>query len=199
MNSDIKVKTVTVHDDEYQSVFDRVLKFIATDFEKDFKLRKNYSLGKLKFDKQLAVSYYESDNRIVGFSTVMYTDTYVNSVRILNRFLKSPHYRFVNQSKMKSVVTAETQEMLKQQIDVAEKFGYDFAFMSREGKMPRSNMQHFVKSMPWIDWHIPEGRYRVCPGDETCWQQICIAPVNKNYEIKMEHMSEEQFNENYKK
>ena len=194
----ITVRTVRKDNSSFQETFDRVLEFIANDFEDDFRLKENYSPVSLQFNDQLAISLYEDDSKVIGFSTVLYREIFCNGARILNRFLKSPKYRFVNQSKMKSFVTPETQEMLKQQLQVVKDFGFDFGFMSREGKMPKNNMIHFTKSMPWMNWYIPEGRFHVCAGQEPCWQQICVAPVSERFEIQMEHMSEEFFRETFK-
>ena len=194
----ITVTTIKKQDAEFKNTFDRVLEFIANDFEHDFKLKENYSPVRLQFNDLLAISLYEDDDKVIGFSTVLYREIFCNGARILNRFLKSPNYRFVNNSKMKSFVTPETQEMIKQQIEVVRDAELDFAFMSREGKMPKNNMIHFTKSMPWMNWYIPEGRFHVCAGQEPCWQQICVAPISEDFDIEMEHMSKEFFRETFK-
>ena len=199
MNSTINVVTIDSQSPNYSETCERIHNFIDDNFDFDFRLKENYSPEKLNLKSQLAISTYEIDNEILGFSTVLYRDIFYNGARILNRFIKSKKYRFVNKTKMKSFVTPETQLMLKQQIEVVKNAGFDFAFMSREGSIPKSNMVHFTKSMPWCNWFIPDERYRLCPSGEACWQHITVAPISDPFVIKMDSMTEDEYYETFKR
>lgn len=193
----IQVKTVEQSSAEYTDACERILRFVAEDVDIDFRLKENYTEKRLQLDKQLAVSYYYCDDTVYGFSTVLHRGCFHNGARFLNRFLKSPGIRFINgmDSKMKSYVSESTQTMIKQQLGVIEAAGFDFGFMSREGNMTKNNMIHFTKSMPFVEWFTPAGRFQVCEGDHTCWQQIVLTTFVDDCLIKMKHISEEQYYE----
>ena len=121
-------------------------------------LAKNYTPEKLKLEESIAITLITSKNKIIGFSTLLHRDIFGNAVRCLNRFYKSPHYRFATSIKN---VTPETQQMIQQQSDIAKHYNYDIVFMSRETKTGQTSLKHYPQKF-LKDWILSPDFHLVC-------------------------------------
>ena len=158
------MKTVTREDPEYLECLDKVAEMVSN-LPND-KLRDNYSYDNLKIDEWIAVSVFEG-----GFSSLAWRPLWGNNCRILNRFYKTPEYRFEND---KRKVSQETLDMIQQQIDVGKRLDFECGFMSRDGKFASFN--YYKKHLPQT-WHSPKERYLMW---ETGYQHIMWTPLNSN-------------------
>ena len=156
---------------------------------------RNYTVG-LHTDEWLALTYYERDCEVLGFSSVIARDMWNNSARIVNRMLKSRRYRFETSPGM---MTDHTIEMLKQQIDFCRKEGFDTAFMSRESNSKNHAMKRYIRNMGFTEWVIPEGRYKTSNYDSPeCWQHVMYTPLKDESQFQLEKITEEKYHEKYK-
>ena len=173
----------------------RMMKKFAAEESKGTKLEENYTTN-MKEDEWLALSYYEDECKILGFSSVVYRDIWNGSARIVNRMLKSREYRFASTS---GEMTEHTTQMLKQQIAFCRDNGFDNAFMSRESNSSKAAFMRYLKNMQFTEWHIPEGRYMTCTSDVAdCWQHVMYTPLKKESQFNLQHITEEQYNEKFK-
>jgi len=160
------------------------------------KLYKNYGFDGLKLHEWIALSLYEDEYRnCVGFSSVIKReDVWGNGVRILNRFMKSKHYRFENN---KRLLSNETKKMMDQQLKVAKELGYDYAFISRESNKKRNVLQHYLKYHDEVEWNYPSDRYKMFDTDEfipSCWQHIAWTPLQPHVNnINIPSITEDEF------
>lgn len=173
MNLDIK--TVSIDDNDWYVYADKVRKFISSKQFSD-KLNYNYTIQSLRISTWIGLSVYETDeDNILGFSSMMNRkEFYGNGCRILNRFIKSENYRFaVDDIKY-------TKQMIEQQIELASKLGFSYAFMSREKKFSTNAFKYFLHhKMEWPQWVIEKDMYYLCKGDDSCKQHISWLPLSK--------------------
>jgi hypothetical protein len=173
MNSNINVITVDKDSLQFNDYCEKIYNFCET--LPEFKLIENYQKH-LDIEESLAVSVYQVEEKILGFSTVFYREMFHKGVRILNRFVKSSDYRFVNQT---SSLSLETKTMIEQQIDVAKKFNFDYVFMSRESKFGASSLRRYL-NFSGKEWIYTDDRYYVCKSKPECRQYIAWLPLKEN-------------------
>lgn len=160
------------------------------------KLYKNYNLDGLKLHEWVALSLYEDEHRnCIGFSSIIKReDIWGNGVRILNRFIKSKHYRFENN---KRLLSNETKKMIEQQLKIAKELGYDFAFISRESNKKRNVLQHYLKYYNEVKWNYPSYRYKMFHTDDflsSCWQHIAWTSFRPHIkDINIDNITEDEF------
>lgn len=148
----------------------------------DEHLIKNYLPENLFINEWVAVSVYLSNcKNLMGFSSIAHRPRFKSGVRLLNRFVKHPGYRFVN-SKLK--LSNETRTMIEQQISVAKELGFQYAFISRDSSY--HVLKHYLKSMNCITWFHEVDKYKVCDGPLACCQLISWTPLMQNVKIDME-------------
>lgn len=169
----LTIKTIAQYDIDWNIYINKIQKFIT---ESDFndKLKYNYTVDSLQIEDWIGLSTYElPSGKILGFSSVNHRDQfYGNGCRVLNRFIKSNDYRFaVNDIKY-------TKQMIEQQVDLVSNLGFDYAFMSREGKLGANGFKHFLhKKMQWQEWIVETDQFYVCTGDSSCNQCITWLPI----------------------
>lgn len=172
-----------------------MIKEFATKESKEAKLEKNYTTN-MREDEWLALSYYKDQDKILGFSSVVYRDIWNGSARVVNRMLKSREYRFVSKS---SEITKHTTQMLKQQIEFCRNSGFDNVFLSRESNNSKAAFMKYLKNTQFTKWHMPEGRYMMCTSNvASCWQHVAYIPLKKESNFNLRHITEEQYNEKFK-
>ena len=200
MNSNISVCTYPINDPRFGRALNRIY-LMAEEIDSTDKLYMNYTFDGLKVKEWIGVSIYENDLGICGFSSInKRPDIWGNGVRILNRFLKAPHYRFENKNRLLSVAT---KKMIKQQLEVAKELGYDFAFISRESKGKRNVLQHYLKYYDDVKWNYPPDRYQMFYMDHdvmidnpilSCWQHVAWTPLKPDTEgINIPSITEDEF------
>ena len=117
-----------------------------------------------------AISVYERDGEIVGFSSIAHRPEYFEKgeCRILNRYYESPEMRRTS----KIIADDHVCEMAMQQIDMAKKIGFKKAFISR-CRSPR-HLTKFIDTMSTktkTKWHLDGKKVAVCnPKIDECWQ-----------------------------
>lgn len=137
-------------------------------FRKDDRLADNYKdIDWLSLE---AISIYEREDSIIGFSSVLHRPEYfeVDEVRILNRYYEAPEMRRTS----KVIADDHICEMVMQQLEIARKLGYKRAFISR-CRSPR----HLRKLVMTIGektetvWQMLDDKIAVCdPKFDECWQ-----------------------------
>jgi hypothetical protein len=178
MSSNIIIKTVDRDHEEFQK-YCNAIEIFSAELPNEMKRIKNYR-SELHIQSSIAVSVYERDSCIVGFSSILHRDIFGNGVRILNRLVKTFDYRFpYNKRKL----TPETRIMLDQQISVAKKYKFDYAFISRESNRPVSSLKHYFKDNP--EWKCPVDRYRVCGGGKQCEQYVAWLPLSDKVDLPL--------------
>ena len=196
MNSDIKVITIHKDQSDYNIIVDRVIEYFSTQLLND-SLADNYTEERLNLNNTLAISIVTDNENIISFSTLLHRDMFGNAVRCLNRFYKSPHYRFATSIKN---VTFETQKMIQQQCDIAKQYNYDIIFMSRETKTGKTSLRHYPQKF-LKDWILSPNFHLVCNdiGSYKCWQSIIYKKLNINASLEMKSIPLEEFkNGSYK-
>lgn len=117
-----------------------------------------------------AISVYERNGKIVGFSSVAHREEYFDKdeARILNRYYESPDMRRTS----KIIGDDHVCEMVAQQIDIAKKLGYKKVFISRS-RSPR-HLEMFIENVgikTKTTWHMEDKKIAVCnPKNPECWQ-----------------------------
>lgn len=182
------IKVVTISKDNL--LFDSYCKKIEIFCENihNIKLIKNYTKF-LKIEDSIAISTFEDEDQILGFSTVLHRPIFNNGVRILNRFYKKESYRFVNN---KREVSEETKTMIKQQLDIARLYNFDFAFMSREGTVTPPAFSHYRKYLDFTTWYIECEKYKVCKGNSDCDQFIMWTPLTQDANLNLQIIKEKK-------
>jgi hypothetical protein len=178
MSLDIKIKTVSKDQIEFQDCC-TAIEIFSNSLPNDMKRIKNYR-SDLKIKESIAVSIYEKDSKIIGFSSVLHRDIFGNGVRILNRLVKNFDNRFPNG---KGKLTPETQIMLDQQISIAKQYNFDYVFISRESNRPVSSLKHYLKELP--QWQCPTEKFRVCGGGQQCEQYVAWLPLKENITLSL--------------
>jgi hypothetical protein len=178
MNLDIKIITVDKDNKEFLNYCDRIEEF-ASLFPDTMKRINNYRQD-LKIKESIAISIFEQDYNILGFSSVLHREMFGNGVRIINRFIKRFDYRFQNN---KGNLTDETKIMIDQQLEVAKKYNFDYAFISRESKKPVSSLKHYFREFP--EWICPLEKFYVCNGGQSCKQYIVWMPLKNNIALSL--------------
>jgi hypothetical protein len=173
MNSDIKIVTVDKDDTRFLDYCDRVEQF-AGSLPATMKRINNYRQD-LKIKESIAVSVFEHESDVLGFSSVLHREMFGNGVRIINRFVKRFDYRFQNN---KGNLTDETKIMISQQLEVARKYDFDYVFISRESKKPVSSLKHYFRELP--EWRCPLEKFYVCAGGQSCEQYVVWLPLKNN-------------------
>jgi hypothetical protein len=179
MNSDIKIITVDKHHEEFQKYCNAIEAFSDT-LPDSMKRIKNYR-SDLKINESVAVSIYEQNSIIIGFSSVLHRDMFGNGVRVLNRLVKTFDYRFPSGHARK--LLSETKVMIAQQIDMARKYNFDYVFISRESNSGSSALKHFFKELP--EWKCPPEKFRVCGGGQQCEQYVAWLPLNDKIDLPL--------------
>lgn len=172
MNSDIKIITVTKDESDFEYYCKEIEKFVDI-FPNNMRRIDNYKKD-LRIRDSIAVSVYEKNFELLGFSSVLHRDIFGNGVRILNRFLKRFDFRFQNKEFR---WTDESKQMITQQINVAKKYNFDFVFTSRESTNKTSAaLSKFFKDQ--LGWNCPDGKFYVCNSDnDKCQQYITWLPI----------------------
>lgn len=179
MNLDIKVYTFLNYESDFQKYVNKCLEYHK--ILNDDNLKKNYFPEQLKIEEWLAISVFLNEkDELFGFSSVAHRDCFYNGVRILNRFVKHPHFRFIN-SKME--LSLETQMMVNQQIQISKSLNFNFAFVSRDSK--KNPMKHYFKNIDTF-WIHETKKYRVCKGDKTCCQIVSWMPLKENANLELD-------------
>ena len=185
---DIDVKTFTKNDDDFLLICMKINEFLQNENITD-KRKENYTRSNMKISDSIAVSIYVKNGNILGFSNMVHRDLFNSGLRILNRFYKSKTYRFVND---KRVVSDETKQMIKQQLEVAKTFNFDFAFMSREGRITPPAFRHYQTYLSFAKWHIEEKKHRICNGNSDCNQFIIWTPLVLNANFNLISVKDEE-------
>ncbi len=197
MNLDTNVITIPKSQSDFYISAGSIYNFLE-DEPLTESLAENYAPKKLKLEESIAITLITNKNKIIGFSTLLHRDIFGNAVRCLNRFYKSPHYRFATSIKN---VTSETKEMIQQQSDIAEQLQYDIIFMSRETKsITRTALKHYPKQF-LKDWIVSPNFHLVCDTEisNRCWQTVIYKKLNINAVLKLKAITPEEFkNGNYK-
>ena len=197
MSSNIEVTTTHKDQSNYNIIVDSIINYLSTEKLND-SLAENYTKERLDLNNTLAISTIKEDNNVIGFSTLLYRNLFGNAVRCLNRFYKSPHYRFATSIKN---VTPETKEMIQQQSDIAEQLQYDVIFMSREtSKHGKTSLRHYPQKF-LHDWIVSPNFHLVCDNETSirCWQTVIYKKLNTNAVLKLKSITPEEFkNGNYK-
>jgi len=197
MSLDINVKTIGRDDRDFSEYKKMIFQLLDNNLSNE-KLKGNYTVEEMKMNEAVGLSVYETDNGIVGFSTVIFRPHFKNCTRILNRFFKTDEYRSYRRKVRKNaIVSKETRIMVQQQLELTLNEGFDFAFMSRETKKTTTNLNHYYKYLDFTDWYIPQGKFLVCDEgieSSTCWQNIIHTKCDV---IHLPSMTEEEFNEKY--
>jgi hypothetical protein len=175
----INVLTISKDDSLFESYCEKIKEFCG-DIQ-DIKLLKNYKKD-LKIEDSIAISTFENEGQILGFSTVLHRPIFNNGVRILNRFYKDKTYRFINNRRE---VSRETKEMIEQQLEVAKSLEFDFAFMSRESNITPPAFKYYSKYLNFANWHVEDKKYKVCHGDISCDQFIIWTPIKSNATLSL--------------
>lgn len=138
------------------------------EFDKSDRLADNYK--KLDWFDCEAISVYRRQKDIVGFSSMNYRPEWYGSkeIRILNRYYESKAMRRTS----KVFADDHVCEMVKQQLRMAKKLGYEKAFISRQ-RSPQY-FKKFIKTMSEKtkqNWILEKDKVSVCdPKIEDCWQ-----------------------------
>tara|TARA_B100000902_G_scaffold126881_2_gene126356 strand:+ start:5561 stop:6199 length:639 start_codon:yes stop_codon:yes gene_type:complete len=201
MNSNINVKTYGITDPRFGTAVNRIF-LVVEELDSKDKLYENYNFDGLKIHEWIALSLYEDQNsNCIGFSSVIRReDVWGNGARILNRFLKSPNYRFEND---KRLLSTATKKMIRQQLEIVEELGYDFAFISRESNGKRNVLQHYLKYYNEVEWNYPLNRYQMFHVDHdvmienpilSCWQHIAWTSFRPHVkDINIDNITEDEF------
>lgn len=145
-------------------------------------LMHNYVPANLHINEWLAISVYlSSENKMLGFSSIAYRDIFASGVRLLNRFVKHPRYRFVN---IKMKLSSETNDMIDQQLSVVKNLSFQYAFISRDSS--QNAFKYYFRNMKTLGWIHENTKYKVCHGPVACCQMISWIPLKANAEIDME-------------
>lgn len=161
-----------MHHKEFQK-YCNIIEEFSECLPNDMKKIKNYR-NDLKIKESIAVSVYQLDSGILGFSSILHRDMFGNGVRILNRLVKNIDYRFPNNKRR---LTLETKTMIAQQIDVAKKYNFNYVFISRESNKDVSSLSHYFES--FSGWQCPDNRYQVCSGGKQCKQYVAWLPLKE--------------------
>tara|TARA_R110000822_G_C15299833_1_gene491844 strand:+ start:968 stop:1471 length:504 start_codon:yes stop_codon:yes gene_type:complete len=165
------MKTYTKGSTEWHEAIEQVYYFLKKLPQND-KLSNNYIASSMDTDEWYAISISED-----SFSTIAYREQWNNSCRILNRFAKLPSNRFENKKKM---VSEQTLTMINQQVQAATDMGFDFVFMSREGRKQAFN--HYKQYLEG-DWITPAHKYKMT---SRSFQHVMYKPLHSNEEIDLE-------------
>ena len=136
-------------------------------FDNDDRLAYNYS--KLNWFDCEAISVYRRQREIVGFSSIGHRPEYYDAkeIRILNRYYESKAMRRTS----KVFADDHVCEMVKQQLKMAKKLGYEKAFISRQ-RSPQY-FKKFIKTMSEKmkqNWILEKKKVPVCdPKNADCW------------------------------
>lgn len=188
INMNVNVKTIAKTDSEFLNYCQKV-----TDFSKKYGKHNTAYHTYLRIDESLAITVYELDDTILGFSSILHRPLFGNGVRIMNRFLKSDDYRFVNK---KSLVSLETNEMIRQQLEYAANNNYSYAFISRKvSQSGPSALKHYKKYFNMAEWHGDDKIYRVGEFNfKDNFQYVVWTPLIPKATLKLNSISTEQFN-----
>lgn len=147
------------------------------------RLLKNYTSINF-FDYQIA-SLWARGSKVVGFATGWKRDFYkANSIRILNRFYHDKETFRIKFTR--ELLRPSTFHCVQQQILLAGRLGYSYAFISRE---PRTNkfFSNFIDSLSnrsTHKWEFKEGPFLVAPDSKNkeCWQSIGVTKLKPTKE-----------------
>lgn len=178
MNLDIKIKSVSKDQPEFQDYCNAIETFSDT-LPNGMKRIKNYR-SDLKIKDSIAVSIYEQNSKIIGFSSILHREIFGNGVRILNRLVKNLDHRFPNG---KGKLTPETKIMINQQILIAKQYNFDYVFISRESNRPVSSLKHYFRELS--EWQCPLEKFRVCNGGYQCKQYVAWLPLKENTTLSL--------------
>ena len=117
-----------------------------------------------------AISIYERDDNIIGFSSIIHRPEYFakKECRILNRYYESEEMRRTS----KIIGDDHVCEMIMQQLDIEKKIGFEKAFISR-CRSPRhlKKFMENVSTRTGTKWHMEDEKIAVCnPNFDECWQ-----------------------------
>ncbi len=124
-----------------------------------------------------AISIYEREDQIVGFSSLIQRKLYFSEdeVRILNRYYECPEMRRTS----KIIGDDHICQMVQQQLEIAKSLGYKKAFISR-CRSPR----HLKKLVTAIGektntkWNMLDEKVAVCdPKHDECWQYKAVTEL----------------------
>jgi len=121
------------------------------------------------------VTMYQRGSTITGFATGWNRDFYLKgSIRILNRFYHDKETSRIGFTR--ELLRPSTFHCVQQQIILAERLGYSFAFISREMRATKF-FKRFINALDdrsTHSWEFREGPFLVAPNppDPSCWQSI---------------------------
>jgi len=152
----------------YENI-DIVKKLESIKFDETDSLSKNY-IYDMKWNDFDAVSIYERNNQIIGFSSVWHRSEYyqLNEVRILNRYWESSEMRKIS----KMIGGAHLIEMVTQQLNICKLLGRTRVFISRENS-PRyfKRLVASIADKTQTHWNIEPNKVCVCgESNPSCWQ-----------------------------
>ena len=147
---------------------DMLRKLKEIKFDESDRLSANYkNLDWFGFE---AISIYERDGNIIGFSSIVHRPEYFEEgeCRILNRYYESAEMRRTS----KVIADDHVCEMAMQQTHIAKELGFKKAFISR-CRSPR-HLKKFIENMSEktrTKWQMEEEKVAVCnPEVDECWQ-----------------------------
>jgi len=147
---------------------DVLRKLVKIKFNETDRLSANYkNLDWLNFE---AISVYERNDKIIGFSSITHREQYFEKgeARILNRYYESADMRRTS----KVIGDDHVCDMVKQQIAIATELGFKKVFISR-CRSPR-HLKKFIENVgnkTNTIWHMEDTKIAVCdPALEECWQ-----------------------------
>ena len=165
----------------YPDLTEELNKYSKTLANKDeHRLLENYI--NIDFFEFPFVSMWKRDNKVVGFATGYTRELYPkNSIRILNRFYHGTDSRVPF---TREVLRPSFFHCIQQQLILAKKLKYDYAFFSRE---PRTN-KHIKKLVDALNnkskysWEFKEGPFLMTPSynNTKAWQSIAVTNITNS-------------------
>ena len=166
---------------------------------------KNYSLKRLDFTKQEAITVFIKESSILGFCTAWNRDIYPpQTARILNRFWFDPQIR---RTGTKVVLRLPVFISIEHQCLILRKKGFKWVFISRpyEGDQWCYNAKQILNEQSSIqDWEVSNNLILVCkePSDPDCWQWLIFTKLGNHkspFDLLQHYLNKGEFIEKFKK
>lgn len=166
---------------------------------------KNYSLDRLDFTKQEAITVFIKESSILGFCTAWNREIYPSqTARILNRFWFDPQIRRVG---TKVVLRLPVFISIEHQCLILRKKGFKWAFISRPYRSYQwcHNTKQILNEQSSIqDWEVSNNLILVCkePSNPDCWQWLIFAKLGDHkspFNLLQHYLNKGEFIEKFKK
>lgn len=166
---------------------------------------KNYSLKRLNFTKQEAITVFIRKNNILGFCTAWNRESYPPyTARILNRFWFDPKIRRLG---TKVVLRLPVFISIEHQCAILRKKDFKWAFISRPYGSNQwcYNAKRILNEQSSVQgWEVSNDLILVCqePTNSACWQWLIFAKLGNhkdNFDLLNHHLSKGGFIEKFKK